>query len=126
MCSLDLQSRIDSNGHVPNFSSNILAFTITIRPYVQHIRSSGLSLDILFDGLFVIRNELFDWCLEQLGWIELSPVLVASWEVLANEVAGNAGERDGAVAPWRPERVVEVVVFQVLASTNTLLQVMLA
>ena len=53
---LDLKTRIPSEGYISDFRTNVLPFSVTIRPDKQSARISCLGLDILGYRFFVLRT----------------------------------------------------------------------
>jgi hypothetical protein len=87
---------------------------------------SCILLDVIGDGFLIVLNFLLDRRLKEFCWIKLTPILIASWEVLADEVTGYGSEGYRAITPWRGKCIIEAVVFSPLGASHILLEFMLA
>lgn len=53
---LDLKTRITFEGYISDFRTDVLPFSVTIRPDEQSARVSSLGLDVLGYRFFILRN----------------------------------------------------------------------
>jgi hypothetical protein len=125
--SLDNNPRVRFACNISDFSANVLAFSIAVRPYEQNVRIPSLSLDIPSYDFFVLRRRIsiqksqkshktyivdcrLNRSIKQVRWVDLLPILVSLWEVFLDDVPDDAREGDARWAPWRAKRIIKNIV----------------
>ena len=109
-------ARIGSLTYPRNFSADVLPFSVTVRPYHEHLRTRGFSLEIVCNRLRVILDLALDGRVEQHEGVARRPLGVHCIEVVVHDMAGY--RRDSEMRPRL--RIVKVIVLDVFVPAVSL------
>ena len=115
--SANLYVRIAPPAYPRNLCTNILAFSITVRPYHEHLGTSSFVAEILSNSVRIGLDFTFYGSIEQCKWIARGPFGIHGVEVVIHYVASYGCNSKGSIHL----RIVEIIILDVLVGTVTLL-----